>query len=52
MITATPMTCHQTEMPLMRATRWLPAMLMSAWKARMIRKSKNVPEKKSRRRRR
>ena len=42
-ITATPMTCHHTEMPLMRATRWLPAMFTRAWKARMTTKSQNVP---------
>ena len=46
-ITATPMTCHHTEMPLILATRWLPAMFTRAWKARMITKSQNVPEKKS-----
>ena len=46
-ITATPATCHHTETPLILATRWLPAMFTRAWKARMITKSQNVPEKKS-----
>src|SRR3954449_4458486 len=36
MITATPRTCHHTEMPLNLATRWLPRMLMSTCSARMI----------------
>ena len=42
-ITATPATCHHTETPLMRATKWLPPMFTAAWSARTIKNRKNVP---------
>ena len=51
-ITATPSTCHHTEMPLRRATRWLPAMFTITCSARMIAKSRNVSRSSVRRRRR
>src|SRR4051795_2547698 len=46
-ITATPITCHQTETPLIRATRWLPVMFTRTWNARLMRNSQNVPDRKS-----
>jgi hypothetical protein len=39
MITATPMTCHHTEMPLKRATRCDEKMLSVAWRARRTTKT-------------
>ena len=41
-ITATPITCHQTEMPLNSETRWLEKTLIRPWIIRMIRKSANT----------
>src|SRR4051812_47390954 len=43
MMIATPATCHQTEIELNVATRWLPRMLTVAWKAMITRNRKNVP---------
>jgi hypothetical protein len=34
-------------MPLMRATKWLPAMFTAAWIAKMIRNRKKVPCRKA-----
>ena len=42
MITATPTTCHETEMLLITASRCVRMMLIVAWIARMIANSRNV----------
>jgi len=46
-IAAKPSMCHQTEMPLIRATRWLPPMFSAVWTTRMQQNSQNVPDRKS-----
>ncbi len=46
-MTDTPITCHHTLIPLMRATRWLPAMFSTVCSARITRKRANVPLRKS-----